>query len=313
MKASQFPFLYDSAMPDIDASPEFARARKLFSTGQYRRARRPCLAALKREPNNARIIALLARIDAQTKRTTFEQSLSIVAALTVQQPDDARLQVAATVLRFPLVATDKDSRTQAVLELRGILAHHPEDAYVQQVLAGFLGCDMDTLPEAWELYKTAMNSEPLQSPCYRAAAHVLAKRYEPALSEQVFVGMGPVERAAVRTRSLGPMPMFAVIFILAFSAISLHSTGNLTLSVPLMTMATVWGGWSVYVNSVMCCKKCRNAWMFLITALWVAFIVAKGLSWIIWLVFASAALITMWLRIKQVSNSAEQSSVTAGR
>src|ERR1700726_2582195 len=56
-------FQYDSDMPETDISPEFARARDLFSSGRYRGARRHCLAALEKEPDNPRIISLRARVD----------------------------------------------------------------------------------------------------------------------------------------------------------------------------------------------------------------------------------------------------------
>ncbi len=293
-------------MMETPLSPEFQRTRKLVSTGSFKRARRHCLAALAEDPSNPRIIALMARIDAETGQVTFAEALTTVTDLLAQHPDNARLEVAAASLRYRPTLKEPGVMARLTAVTRSIYERHPDDPYVQQVLAGQLGCDKSSHPEAWELYKRAMGEGPLVTPCYKGAAHLFAKRYEPALAPLTLRGAGVLERGSILTRALGPKVMFSILYVAAFAAIMVRSTGNYSASVPLMLAATVWGGWCIYANSQLCCKKCRNVWIGMVVWLIFDFLVAKGIDWFVWFAVMAVLVFATWRTRQDVTTSSNQ-------
>ena len=299
---------YDSQMSDISVSPALKRTRELFNTGSFKRARRHCIVALAEDPENPRIITVLARIDAETGHVTFGEALTTVTGLMLQHPDDARLELAANALRYRPVIKDPGVLARSTEVIRSVYARHPDDSYVQQALAGQLGCDKSSHPEAWDLYKRAMDDGPLITPCYKGAAHHFAKIYEPELASRTLLGAGNLERWSILTRALKPKVMFTILFVLAFGAVMVRSTGNFSISVPLMLLATLWGGWCVYANSQLCCKKCRNAWIVTVLWVWIFFPAAKGIDWFVWLGLLVVVLIATWRTRKSAPSLTPQES-----
>jgi hypothetical protein len=293
-------------MADTTLSPEFEKTRVLLSTGSFKRARRHCIAALALDPENPRIIASMARIDAETGHVTYAEALSTVTELLAQHPDNARLEVAANSLRYRPTLREPGVLARMTAVTRTIYERHPDDPYVQQVLAGQLGCDKSSHPEAWELYKKAMDDGPLVTPCYKGAAHLFAKKYEPELAPLTLRGAGSLERGSILTRAIGPKPMFSLLYVAAFAAIMLRSTGNLRVSVPLMLIATMWGAWCVYANSQLCCKKCRNVWIWMVAWLILDFAVAKGIDWFVWLALMAVLMFTTWRARQDTTTSTPQ-------
>ncbi len=275
---------------DAAASPEAARVRHLAATGQFRRARRHCLAALRQHPDDPRLLASKASLDAHTGRTTYPEAETIVRRLVAQHPDDPRLQVVAA----GLVARQKDL-PRAVAELREIAAANPDDNDVRQALAGILGATASTQAEAWALYKRALEEGPLGTPCYTSAAYTLARRYQPELADQVLAGAGSVERAVAFTRSRGLRVLFVVWAVLTLVAVALCAGRQLDAGLAVAGLATLWGGWVAFTNRMVCCRQCLRFWLFLTAATWVLVVLAAtGLRyWALFylLVFAVAQLV----------------------
>ncbi len=75
----------------------------------------------------------------------------------------------------------------------------------------------------------------------------------------------------LRTRSLGPITLFVIFDLLAFAALDIRLAGPLGWSLALMTLATLWAGWAVFCNHLVCCKRCRNSWIGYPLSFWLLF------------------------------------------
>jgi hypothetical protein len=142
-------------------------------------------------------------------------------------------------------------RAGAIAALRPLADANSDNAYVHQVLAGFLGCDKAAWGNAWAHYRIALNLGPLLTLRYKAAAFYLAKRTEPSMIEHVFEDTRSVERAAIRTRGFGFNWMFLAFTIWVAAAFALRGTsGGLGSAIVLMTVATALAGWFAFTNYI---------------------------------------------------------------
>lgn len=151
--------------------------------------------ALRDDPGNVRAKALKVRIDAQRGLMSNAQAEVVLRGLISEQPGDPYLEVATVALLLR-----EGDRQEGVSQLKVIADTYKGDPYVNQVLAGVLGCDRATWDEAWTHYKIALQSGPLATPTYQSAAYYLAKHKEPSLVSLTLQGTTSWSRAAIRTR-----------------------------------------------------------------------------------------------------------------
>jgi hypothetical protein len=265
-----------------EVHPELSRARQLMAHGRLRAAARACAQVVKDEPDNARALALKARLDAATHVIPVEQAQGTIEALITLHPDDTYLQVASSVL----LVKGKD-RSAAIAALRRLSDDNPSDAYIHQVLAGLLGCQKSTWDEALVHYKLALAAGPLLTPGYRAAAYYLAKRKDPEMTERALAGAGALERASIRSRSHGPRIGFLALMALLVPAMLLRYFGDTGWSVLLLALVSIWCGWTSVANAVVGCWKCATGWLVMIAVGWGALAIYQPHSEIlIWVAVA---------------------------
>ncbi len=65
--------------------------------------------------------------------------------------------------------------------------------------------------------------------------------------------------------------MFLALDALAIPAIALRDIGQTGWGLLARGLATAWAAWAIYGNDLVCCKKCRNAWLLLIISPWILF------------------------------------------
>lgn len=75
----------------------------------------------------------------------------------------------------------------------------------------------------------------------------------------------------LHTRSLGPVTLFLVFELLGFAALVTRLAGPLGWSVALLAVATLWAGWAVYCNQLVCCTRCPNWWIGYPVWFWLLF------------------------------------------
>lgn len=206
-----------------------------------------------------------ARLEAILHRKSAEESTAILDGLIQENPEDTFPQVA----RAMLMIKGKD-RSAVTTELRRIAAVHEDDAYVQQVLAGVLGCDVETWGEAWERYQAALRRGPLLSTTYKGAAYYLAKRYEPSSRDLILKDASEVEKMVIRSRLRGYQFMYYSVVIPAMIA-ALVGSKVLGLGLILMVLAALWGSWCAFTNFYVGCWKCFTAWIIVNAFVWVIF------------------------------------------
>ncbi len=253
---------------DTDVDLELNRAAKYFAAGNFKRARVHYSAVLSRDPGDVRALAPMARIDAELGRTTFEESLTKVEYLVASHLDDDRLPGVLIGILARMGRYDECDE-----ERRKFLDRFPNSPRAIQVWANGLQIDPvanknkpEAQAEAWEFYKKALALGPLLTPCFKSAAYYAAQRADPANKSEALKGSGVLERMAIRTRGLGPQFLFAAILV-AFVVAAFTAERYLAFSVVVQLLALGWGLWCIYSNNLMCCKKCRNAWIGLVVYL----------------------------------------------
>jgi hypothetical protein len=221
---------------------------------------------LSKYPEDPRLLAVLARLNAETKRITFSEAEDTVRALLAEHPQHERLRVALALLAI------RQGRREEGFSVIEDLAARGDGAYVHEIYAGLLQAHRATWEESWDQYKIAVRTGPLSSPCFRSAAYRLGRRVAPDEAAIVLKGVRPLERAVLRTRSLGPVTLFLIFDLLGFAGLVTRFAGPIGWSLALMTLATLWAGWAVYCNHLVCCKKCRNYWIGYPVSFWLLFI-----------------------------------------
>jgi hypothetical protein len=216
-------------------------------------------------PEDPRLLAMLARLNAETKRITFSEAEDTVKALLVEHPQHERLRVALALLAI------RQGRRDEGFSMMEDLAAQGDTAYVHEIYAGLLQAHRATLNESWDQYKIAVRPGPLSSPCFRSAAYRVGRRVARNEAAIVLKGVRPLERAVLHTRSLGPITLFLIFDVLGFAALGTRLAGPLGWSLALMTLATLWAGWAVYCNHLVCCKRCRNYWIGYPVPFWLLF------------------------------------------
>jgi Flp pilus assembly protein TadD len=253
----------------MNLNDELVGVNHHLTRGRPHRARALLLPVLDRHPDDPHLLALRARLDAETGRISLADSEAAVRALVENRPDDVRLRTSAALLAA------QDGRRAAGLEELRQLAGSSTDAYVHQTLAGLLHGDRGTWAEAWTHYATALRAGPLSTPCYRSAAYRVGRSVDPPGSAVALQGAAPVERLAIRTRALGPVTMFALVDAVALAGVGLRVAGASLVALLLMGMATAIIGWFVYANALACCRTCRNAWLAQAALLWLLFLLVS--------------------------------------
>jgi hypothetical protein len=243
-------------------SSSFERARHLTGQCRPRAARRACEAALKEDPGNARAVALRSRLDVALNRKSLDVARTELSELIEQHPHDSYLKVASALL-----ASTTD-RPTAIAELRVLAETNEDDPYVHQCLAGLLGCDKATWDAAWWHYKAALHVGPLMSPAYKAAAYSISKRIEPGMSRATLQGSGSIERASIRTRSLGLNRLgiaLSVPLIPTFILFYAHQAGWGVVALAATSLAA---GWITFSNVTAGCWRCVWFWLLTVAAIW---------------------------------------------
>ncbi len=116
---------------------------------------------------------MLARLNAETKRTTFSEAEDTVRALVVEHPQHERLRVALALLAI------RQGRREEGFSTIEDLAAHGDAPYVHEIYAGLLQAHRATWNESWDQYKIAVGPGPLSSPCFRSAAYQVGRRVPP--------------------------------------------------------------------------------------------------------------------------------------
>jgi tetratricopeptide (TPR) repeat protein len=250
---------------DIDNDLELKRAARYLNAGKYKRAD-PCYRAiLDQRPDELRALVAMARIDAELGRTTFDDALTRIEELATLHPESDRVQGPLISILF------KMGRKEEIAEVRrSFFDCFPESPTALQLWANGLQVDPttkdepDTQATAWGFYQQALSSGPLLTPCFKSAAYYAAKRADPSHKNEAIQGSGLVERMALRTRGLGPQMLSAIYFVGFFLSLTTVKS-DFVFSLVAQALTLSWGLWCVYANNLMCCKKCRNAWIFLIS------------------------------------------------
>jgi len=247
------------------------RADALFNRGRFHRARRYYLLASQDDPSDVSLRSAVIVSSAWAHEMSFAQAEAEVRELAGSSAGQANLQNSAAVLRF----ADGDHEG-AINELRRLVDAHPTDPKTLSALAGSLPLP-ESGEEAWTLFQRALALGPLESTCYRFRAFSLAHRLDPAGAASALKGTKSIERASIRTRALGSVPLGGVFLALVIVVMVLGGSKLLFTSV-VAASTTTFALWVAYANDWACCKACRNAWIGLAVLPWVpwAFAALKG-------------------------------------
>jgi hypothetical protein len=249
---------------DAEIDLELKRAARPFANGNFKKAGSRYRQILVQRPDEVRALIGLTRVDAELGIISFDEALVTVRGLAVSHPDNDRIpgNIITMLVRQGRVDESMEER-------RKFLEEFPNSPIALQMWANGLQVTPelkaipDTQTTAWQIYKTALQSGPLLTPCFKSAAYYAAKRAEPARASEALEGSGWVERCALKTRALGPKVLFA-IFLTGVVLAAATFQGDFAVSLALQAAALSWGIWCVYANNLMCCKKCRNAWLWLV-------------------------------------------------
>ena len=251
-----------AGVTDVDV--EIERARRYFGTGNFKKADGHYQVVLSQRPEDARVLCSVARIDAELGRTTFDDALSRIERLVALNPDDDRLPQNLVSILWRMGRKAECSRVR-----QEYIERFPDSPVAIQTMANWLQVDEeakqrpDTPVRVWELYKRALTSGPLLTPCFRLSAYLAGMKAEPASADEALLGSSLLERSAIRSRALGFRKLFGVLMI-GVVASGLSWRNHFAFSIEMQVLTFTWGTWCVYSNNLMCCKKCRNVWIFLV-------------------------------------------------
>jgi len=260
------------------ARSDFERARILFGRRQFRASKKACLLALREEPENPRPVALKARLDAATGDISFAEARSVYTGLIARHPGDTYLKVGAAAI----LAQDGD-RPGAIAELRRLAVDYERDPLVHQSLAVLLSSDQATQDEAWSNYKVALTDAPLPLVSQRVLAYRAGRRIEPTEAREALRNSGIVEKAAIRTLTMGNAGPQLLLFSAALGFLSCY-VGLSGLGFGLVAVATAWAAWCAYAASVIGSWRGVRVQLCVVPYLWffavVAVLLHDGEGWI---------------------------------
>jgi len=284
----------------MDLYAELTRIRRLRATGQYRRAQRRCLAALEQFPDNPRLRATKVSLDAYLGSTTFAEAEHVLREMADRHPDDVRLAMQ------PMEMVIKQGRlADAVVEARELTERFAGDPYAELALAGYIHANPETEEEAWALFRRTLTTLSSATPCHRTAAYRLARKYEPSLAPEVLRGASSLEQAAIRTRALGYTTLSLGFLVLMIGAVALRADRVLWVGVLLACLAVSLGVWMIVCNQMVCCTRCRNAWLADLALLGFLFLLAPGDPWWFWVLvgIVYAIVFVVGLRVRTILGS----------
>jgi len=252
-----------SEVADLDRK----RASRYASTGNFKKAAASYQRVLSEQPDNVGVLASMEWMKAELGRETFDEALAQIRHLVTANPDDDRVPGVLVSILTRMGRLDESHE-----ERRIYFDRFPESPVALQVMANGLQVNPETKdsPEAqakaWEYYQRALLAGPLLSPCFKSAALYTAKRVDPEHANSALKGSSPAEYWALKTRSLGPTALMLILGVgVAASALTLSKA--LAASICLQVLTLSWGAWCVYANNLMCCKKCRDAWITMLAYL----------------------------------------------
>jgi tetratricopeptide (TPR) repeat protein len=250
---------------EFDEEFEFRRANRYFARGNFKRSENIFRAVLDREPENARAQGAVVLVENKTGKRTFDEALTQIRALVAAHPDEGRLR--GTLVTILLMTKHMDD---AAVERQRYFELFPDSPSALQMWANGLQYDpetkdnADTPTEAWGYYQQALLSGPLSSPCFKQQAYAAARKVDREHANEAFNGSSLIERTTIRTRSLGQIRLISVFLIGLIVGAALLPL-DVAASIAFQSLNLAWGLWISYANSQMCCKKCRNAWLGLVS------------------------------------------------
>lgn len=252
---------------DIDVDLELKRARRCSSNGRFKRARAHYEVVLSQQPENVRVICSIVQIDAELGRISFDNALAKIEELIAVHPSDDRLPTSLVSILWRMGRKEESAEAR-----RAYFEQFPDSPAALQFWANGLQIDPerkdrpDTQATAWGFYKQALASGPLLTPCFKSVAYSAAKQADPENANDALQGSGILERMAIRTRGLGPSKMMLAL-VAGAGVAELTLRTAFALSIVVQTLTLSWGVWCIFSNNLMCCKKCRNSWIFMVSYL----------------------------------------------
>jgi hypothetical protein len=158
----------------------------------------------------------------------------------------------------------------AAVERQRFLELFPDSPFALQMCANGLQYDpetkdnADTPARAWGYYQRALLAGPLSSPCFKERAYAAARQVDREHASEAFKGSNLIERATIRTRTFGYTRLASVFLIGLIIGAALLPI-DVAASIVVQSLNLACGLWISYANSQMCCKKCRNAWLGLVS------------------------------------------------
>jgi tetratricopeptide (TPR) repeat protein len=249
---------------DTDSDTELKLVNRYLSAGKFSRARSVLEKILSQSPSQPRALCMMARVRAELNEITFDEALTTIKYLVISNPENERIPASLVSILYKI-----GRRDESAVERKIFLERFPDSSVALQYWANGLQADPKTKssPEtqiaAWGFYQKALASGPLLTPCFKSAAYYAGKRADPSKASDAFKGSGFVERMALRTRGVGPQNLVLVFFLGVVASVAVFHSG-FALSIVLQALTLSWGVWCIYSNNLMCCKKCRNFWIFLV-------------------------------------------------
>jgi hypothetical protein len=264
-------------MNELDVPERLERVSIFVSAGKTRKAALLCESVLGHAPSEPWAMALMARIEAEQEKITFEEALARIEDLAASHPENDRIPTLLISTLYKLGRT-----TEVFNQGQVFFERRPDSPVAQQTWANILQVDPTTKSDpftptrAWELYKQALEKGPLRTLCYKSEAFRVAKKVEPEKAYLALRGTNLIERAGVRTRLLGAQVLASVWLMGLILSVATQAEGSFTLSDTLQIVTITWGIWCVSVNNQLCCKKCRNVWI-LMTTLSVMYLIVRDI------------------------------------
>jgi tetratricopeptide (TPR) repeat protein len=249
---------------DTDTGAELKLVNRYLGAGKFLRARSVLETILSQSPNEPRALCMMARVKAELSEITFDEALTTIRYLVISNPENERIPASLVSILYKM-----GRKGESAVERQIFLERFPNSSVALQYWANGLQADPTTKsnPEtqtaAWGFYQKALASGPLLTPCFKSAAYYAGKRADPSHASDAFKGSGLVERMALRTRGVGPHNLLLVYSLGVVASVAVFHSGS-ALSIVLQALTLSWGIWCIYSNNLMCCKKCRNLWIFMV-------------------------------------------------
>jgi hypothetical protein len=185
----------------------------LVGQQRLRAAYRQCTLTLQIDPDRPAVLALRARIDAQTGRLSKKAALEIIAGLLERNAGDPYIKVTSAVVRA--LPPEGEDPTGA---LREIVAENSDDTYANSLLATSLLRQRSDWTEAAACFSIALAGGGLLSASQLIAAYRLGRRSDPSLAKLVLRTVGPLQGMAIRI--CGSVARILLIVLISCAAIA---------------------------------------------------------------------------------------------